>query len=411
MRARPAIAWRASAAGLAFALAGTLAHVAAPAASAEIRLANAVTWTVDHAARTITATVRLQLGSACTPAQAKRAAAMGPAAANRCKVGPEIAKAVKDNIESIWSADYVYYCYTLKVVADVTTTDAIQGPRAASDAAPDGRVHVSIDQSPAGIRSSVRWVQETGAAWNSRYSRDAPQPTNGDPDGSSIWQYPPSPGDDGLYAHEAGHVMGLNDAYEDVRGADGRLRSRTRADAPSDLMADQAITYLDQATINLLVMRAGIGWTSLECDQTADRAVPGGTQTGTKCHGLMGEWILDIDAETGPRVTQQFNVDIGEVSGTYTGTEMLSGRGTFTYTSHSVYVGPGTKAEGWGESSGYATISVRPDASVLMTLQEAENRTRGKTTAGGQTFSVPWQDAPLVVWTFEWQPTTCKDGG
>ena len=108
--------------------------------------ANAVTWAVDDTAKTITATIRLQLVSACDAAAIERATLQGAAALARCNVTPEIVSAIKANIENAWNQNYKVICYRLIVKVDVTVSDEKIGAKAAGAKATAGRLTIAVDQ-------------------------------------------------------------------------------------------------------------------------------------------------------------------------------------------------------------------------------------------------------------------------
>jgi hypothetical protein len=386
---------------LAVAIAAAAILVQPAPASAASRAVEAVTWNVDHARKTITATVRLRIGSACTRGQMARATTQGPAAAKRCKVGPEIAKAIKDNVDAVWNTGHTFGCYKLKIETDIEVVDELVGAVAGSDKTPDNRAYVAIDQSPAGVRSMVSAHGWEDARWDGNTARDAVYPSNGSA-APSTWKYPQT-WERSLYAHEVGHVIGLSDHYEEYRGEDGELYSRTRAGAATDVMSNVEVTNVDRKTVMRLVERAGISMYNLKCDYTVDQDVPGGRMTGTKCGGIAGDWRIHMEAKQGPvSVTQDWVVNI---------TSEADASGTFTYESYTHTKVPQSESESWGKSSGSATVTLVGTGRVKMELQETENKTRGRGTAGGRTFTVPWSDAPLVPWDFTWQPTVCPAGG
>ena len=228
------------------------------------------------------------------------------------------------------------------------------------------------------------------------HAYDARYPANGS-DKPSTWKYPPT-WERSLYAHEVGHVIGLSDHYEDYVGDDGETYSRPRPTAPADVMSDVEVTNVDPSTVIRLLERAGFGIYGLKCDFTVDREVPGGRMTGTKCGGIVGDWIIDTDIKSGGMtLTQHWLVKFtNEVDD-----------GTFTYASHMLMKVPQSESEAWGESSGTAHVELFGDGSADMRLQETKDRTRGRGTAAGKTTTVPWTDAPLVTWEFKWKPTVC----
>lgn len=364
-------------------------------ATAESRAVTAVTWNVDHATKTITATVRIRIASACTRGQMARATTQGPAAAKRCKVGPEIAKAIKDDVDRVWNQGLTYVCYKLKVVTDIQVSDELTGARAGSEAAPDDRAYVAIDQSPADVRSMVSVHAYNDAQWNGDTPHDALSPANGG-DKPSVWKYPPT-WERSLYAHEVGHILGMSDHYEDFRGEDGKTYSRPRQGAATDVMSSVTVDNVAESTLHRLVARAGVDSLSFKCDWKVDLPAPGGTVTGTKCGGIEGDWVVRTDLAQGPTKVQQ----------TWTFTADATGGGPFTYEDHSTTEVPQSKSESWGKSAGDGTVTIYVDGSASMELAETTHRSRGKGTAGGRTITVPEDDVPLVTWTLEWKPTVC----
>lgn len=383
---------------VALALIGVL--LTASAVSAAPVVARAVAWTVDDNAKTITATVRLRLGSACTRGQMVRAVAQGPAAAARCKVGPEVAQAIRDNVDAVWNQGLTYLCYRFKVVMDIETSSDLAGAVDGSAATPPDRHFIAIDQSPAHIRSFVSAGRAAGGTWDGVSPGDAMVPFNGS-DGPSTWAYPPT-WEDSLYAHEVGHVIGLSDQYDVVNGADGQPHGVPKEGAPDDVMANVTKTSVDATTLDRLLGRAGIDPLELKCDHVIDQATPGGRITGQKCNGYGGDWVIDATANSGgATVTQKWTVKIPE--GAY--------EGTFTYADHGVTIVSGTHAESWGTSDGNASIELDLDGSVKMHLDELHHSGHGWATAGGRRIEMPEAPEPLVKLDFTWKPVACAAGG
>jgi hypothetical protein len=360
----------------------------------------AVDWAVDHDAKTITVTVRLQLGSACTRGAMARATTQGPAAVARCRVTPEVVQAIKDDVDRVWNNGLKYFCYTFKVVMDITVVDGLAGAVAGSKAAPADRHFIAIDQSAADVRSSVTSYGPAGGTWDGTAAGDRISPYNDVPGYVSTWKYPAT-WEQSLYAHEVGHVIGLSDAYVDVKDANGKtIGSQIRDGAPDDVMSDVTVTNVDTSTLNRLVRRAGINPFTLKCDWTVDRVVPGGKITGTKCGGVEGDWVIKADITSGPAHIKQ----------TWTVTILLTrDQDTFVYEDSSLTQVPYSKTTTKGESSGNADLSldVSGGTSASMALTELKHTSSGTTTAAGRTLRVPTSDVPLVNYEFTWLPTVC----
>lgn len=358
-------------------------------------MTNSVTWVIDHAAKTITATVRIQLGSACTRGQMARATLQGPAAAARCKVTPEIAKAIKDNVDAVWNDNRKVRCYSLKVITDIQIVETLEGPVAQSAATPADRAYVAIDQSPEGIRS---FVSSYGTEnWDSSSPADRMVAANGGA-APSVWKYPQT-WESSLYAHEVGHILGMSDHYEDyIDPIDNKLHGRPRAGAPRDVMSDVETTTTDWSTLERLAARAGFGDYELKCDYTVDREVPGGRIRGTKCGGIEGDWVLTTNITQGiAHVEQTFTTTVRADRAVDTFTYTDTGR---TETAYSVSTYSAT-------AEGTAELSFLPNSGVRFVLTETKHRSRGSATVAGKTVTVPEADVPLVVWDWEWRLTTC----
>jgi hypothetical protein len=352
--------------------------------------AAAVSWKSDDTAKIITADVRITITPACTPGQL--AAARAPAAAARCHVTDEIARAIKDNIEKVWNG-HQYYCYDVVVKVDVKVVDSLNPPD------PTDRVLVRIDQSPVYLRNFVSASENSGATWDGNSPNDQLTPQNNGA-GSSLWRYPavrPGINSPNLYAHEAGHVMGVHDTYEDYTGSDGKLHSRPRSGAAVDVMNSTAAGNVDQATINRLAERAGIKKTDLKCNYQIDHPSLGGRITGRKCDAPGGTWIAkgtyDVANSKGNQ-TWTIRMDAATATGTMTG--------TFTYTDNQVSTpGGGVTVYTKGKASGVVELTVDDQLKAHMHLRETEHTYTATTNKGGKGTAV---GAPLAATDLVWDP-------
>jgi hypothetical protein len=179
--------------------------------AAAASLANGVTWSIDHTAKTITADVRITLVPTCATPQFQPAK-FGEARASWCNVTDEIANQIKSSIERIWNG-HKYYCYDIIVHVDIKIDQSPTGPD------PANRVKVRIDQTPGAVETNTK-AGNSSKTWDSNSPSDALRPANNGT-ASSTWAYPPLGGRANAYAHETGHILGLHDGYEEYIDANG----------------------------------------------------------------------------------------------------------------------------------------------------------------------------------------------
>jgi hypothetical protein len=190
---------------------------------------------IDHAAKTITFEVKLFLYPAC---------AYPP----NCPVTQKIVEDISSNINDAWNNGLKFKCYTIVIDLRITRGDSRDGLV--------DEVGARIDVSPAPIQSQVSTVD--GGPWDASGPSDRSLPTN---DGQTIWGSPPMSAN--TYAHEFGHVLGLDDGYTEVNGD-----AVDRPGAPLDLMNSgmHESNAISQETIDRLIGRAGITESDLHCD-------------------------------------------------------------------------------------------------------------------------------------------------
>lgn len=317
--------------------------------------ANAVTWTVDHTAKTITAEIRLTLV---------------PAIGGAYVLGQEVADRIKKQIESVWNG-YRYYCYDLIVTVDVV----IDNTGGVKTSAPSDRLVVTINMTATPIRNEVFALRTLGGPvypWDSNAPEAATVPYNvfGTRDPGSIWGgFDPEGGN--LYAHEAGHLLGLHDTYEDVNDpATGQWTGRTRLlpGAPADLMSGNG-RGIHQSTIDRAVERAGITKESLQCNYRIDHPQPGGSIYGLKCDAPAGTWLADGTYSIAGADGQQtwiIEITAGLPTGTMTG--------TYTYTDEQVMTPvAGVEVRMRGTATGVVELTFDDQLFAHMHLRETEH--------------------------------------
>ena len=211
-----------------------LAALLAPPSPADAA-GDAVEWVVDDAARTITATVHMDVFIAPTDqvTDAVRGLAVRRAA-----------QGIKAQAEAVWSKR-AFACYTFILDVDI----AVVADRSKVGAS---RVGVRLDAgvAPALQGGSKAAAGGTTATDGDQYLSDAPKdridPATG-PVGSTTW---PLVDVRGVWSHEMGHVLGLQDNYVEADN------SQVRPGAARDLMFSQGFGP-DATTIARLIRRSG----------------------------------------------------------------------------------------------------------------------------------------------------------
>lgn len=281
----------------------------------------AITWTVDHEAKTISVMVRIEIYSGCSGDPVGTDAEQ----ASACNLprsmlgGPTqfLADKIKRGVERIWNKPYRYFCYELKFEIDVklgTDRESLSADR----------IGVRIDPSPAGIRSYVHTVAHD-ANWQSEDPADRIQPENGG--WETTWAESASAN---TFAHEYGHLVGLHDAYRDVPSefVPGEITSEPLPGAPIDLMSSDRGT-ISQETINKVVRR-----NFPEMRDTSGNPV---TEDDIKCD-YQGAW-------TGSRMTGTIRY-CGKTENPYWGMDLTAANGDRAFVSYLIPPGSETPVQG-----------------------------------------------------------------
>ncbi len=250
---------------VAAAVAITTLFVSAPsftaaAPSPAVDAVDAVKWTVDKPTKTITVEVHLAF---FTNAKIPD---------GRADTVSERIAFIKKAIMAAWDGRK-FKCYTVRVKLVVRQVDN-------GDDVRDDEVPIELDAAiyPIGTALTERVAETANAIRRSYVSRgsgtdeylsedpsSAVHPVTGPQAHPSSWHMFES---GTTYAHEFGHILGLNDSYVDVKGKDGKVKSVNRPGAVDDMMSTGY--GIDATTITRMIRRAGIDDKQLPCPMTWD---------------------------------------------------------------------------------------------------------------------------------------------
>jgi len=339
-------------------------------ADAAFTPSGAITFSVDHSAKTITATVALAFYRAGCAAGTS---CYGQAASGAVGAA-EVARIVQ-SIEKMWNAGLKVKCYqfVVKVV-----------PRSVGNQAEAGRseIDIGLDYGPIPTNGPVAFVrgEVTGNQQKQNIVGNTPDDRINavhDPGAPTTW---PASTYEQVYAHEFGHIMGLDDNY---------LPSNPKLLAPGaseDLMFRKQGVVTDEMVKRVVDRSGQVNLKDLKCGWTIlSTSGDGYHLTGTKCDDLDGEWsIHGVLDSSGVHSESNYTITIGAGSL----------RGTFkenAVTSVSTAVAT-TKA------NGTASVALQPDGTVKMTF----DATTASGTANGQAVS----GIPFPAQQFTWRPLT-----
>lgn len=320
----------------------------------------AVTIKVDDDAKTITATVNLAFyNRSCSPGQS-------------CDVPAADITRIVNAIMTMWNNGSKVKCYEFKVVVKA---------RAVASQSEAGRTEVDIglDYGPVSVRAFVKG-QHAGSAPPDHLSNSPDQRVEAahDPAAPTTW---PSQTYDQTYAHEFGHILGLDDNYDTSRigfplpGASDDLMFRKQGEVTGEM-------------VTRVVERSGqVDVKKLKCGWTFNGDTPFGMVRGLKCDGLGGDWTVQGDETIGiSENTTLWNVTIDEktLAGTYR-LERIQDTSATGVTSVSV-----------ANQTGNARVVVQGDGSVLMTLDKAQLTLTTTNPFGTKTIKLPGEGRTLL---------------
>ncbi len=256
--------------------------------------ATAVTWAVDHKAKTITVTANLAF-FVVPPAQSTYQQERFQATVERAKAA----------IEAAWNG-HAFKCYALIVVVNVR---AVSG----QDDTHDNEVPVKLDLGVYPSKDSAKVDRSRSHVTTTKggddYLSDSAQftPLTGpDVKRPSDWSFEAP---DGVFAHEFGHILGLSDNY--VEGT-----WELKPGAADDLMNTSGDPVSD-ATITKAVRRSGqIDEKAIKCPlridlSTATIGLPGFAGGTVGLHGCAPDYDPDsTDTARPAQVTFHGTIDV-----------------------------------------------------------------------------------------------------
>jgi hypothetical protein len=243
----------------------------------------AVTWTVDHAAKTITVTANLAFFVVPPPQSSFQQ--------QRFQATVERAKAA---IESAWNG-HSFKCYSLIVKVNAR---AASGPNGAHDNEVPIKFDVGVypsEKAPLKVDRSRSYVSTSTGADD--YLSDSLQffPNTGADAVASAWSFEAPAG---VYAHEFGHILGLSDNY--VEGT-----WELKPGAADDIMNTSGAPVSD-ASITKVVRRSGeVDESSIKCPLRIDLAtatigLPGFAGGTIGLHGCAPDYDPESTDTTRP---------------------------------------------------------------------------------------------------------------
>ena len=256
-------------------------------------LPSAVTVDVDDVNHVITITGRITLYPRCSAAQRVASMLSGGSSALACGVAESVRSQIQQQIESVWNQNKMYDCYKVVIKADVTVDNQADP----STESPD-RVMVGVNQNATSFTSHIHGAPyPSGHKFEGNGAEDRFTPKNA-ADEPSTFSYPPvdSGNTVNVYAHEFGHIMGLDDSYVIGEDSDGNKVKDLRPGMEQDLMFASMYSNIEQSTIDRLVERSGkLSHATTKCDYKIDQMVDWYHFTSVKCATPVGDWVLTLD--------------------------------------------------------------------------------------------------------------------
>lgn len=322
---------------------------------------SAVTIKADHDTKKINVDVKLAFYNRSCSAFAS------------CEVPAADVSRIVKAIESMWNNGSKVRCYTVVVEVEARAVGS-------QSEAGQTEVDVGLDYGPVPVRAFVHGEVQ-GAAEPDPLSNSEDQRIVAvhNPDAPTTW---PSNTYDQTYAHEMGHILGLDDNYDKTRSG------FPVAGASDDLMFRKQGTVTNEMVTRVVERSGQVKLEDLKCGLVTESKVPPIDWYGERCEDTDSEWLIRGEtASAGFNETWMYRAVINapNLSGIYK-YEALGSIASGTLTKN-------------GE--GVASIAKLPDGSVVLTLG-ATNVT-GTITASGTTQTVT---LPVPATAFTWKPAT-----
>lgn len=325
---------------------------------------SAVSFKVDDTAKTITATVNLAFyNRSCV-------------AGSSCAADPAVVARIVQSIEHMWNTGQKVRCYTfgVKVVARSVGSQSEAG---------QNEVDVGLDASPEVVRGyvaitsgSVHGGGVSNPLGNTSADRIDPAHNTDEP---TTW---PESTYEQVYAHEFGHILGLEDNYD-------KANPKLLVNGASEDLMFRKQGVVTQEMVKRVIDRSGqVDPKKLLCGWSISGSSPDGyTIKGLKCDDTDGEWTLTgvIAGPPHSEMTNTVTIAKGSLQGTFKSNSITETSGIVATV----------------KANGSASIAMQPDGSVIVTL----DATTATGVAGGQEVT----GLPFPALQFTWLPTTGQE--
>lgn len=333
---------------------------------------SAVSWAVDPAAKTISVTV--SLGVFVTPP---------PENDFQRRVVNDALARIKTSIERLWNGRQ-FKCYALKVKVNVRAATGRQ------DIQPN-EVAVELDRAiypvgePVELRVGPgRSITKLTADEGETYLSDDPhlEPVAGATDHPSRWSLLAT---DGTFAHEFGHVLGLDDNYVDGQ-------QTPRQGAAKDMMFHQHLPLSDETIVKAIRRSGQVDESKIKCPLKLDMAkttfgLPGFASVDFEVHGCAPDYT--------PASTDASRPAGAHFQGTLTGNGeyifLGGGGGTVTFDTVWTQQQPAIEI---ALNGGALVQAVAATGSGPTSISSATLQTSGGTVALGESFVIIPFDGP-----------------
>ncbi len=324
-------------------------------------LPSAVTFKVDDAKKTINVTVKLAFYNRTCGAGAS------------CEVPAGDVSRIVKAIEDMWNNGSKVKCYTFVVKVDARVVGS-------QSEAGQAEVDVGLDYGPVPVRAFVHGVLH-GVAASDPLSNSPDQRVEAahDPASPTTW---PSKTYDQTYAHEFGHILGLDDNYDKAKSG------FPVKGASDDLMFRKQGTVTDEMVKRVVERSGEVKLADLKCGLVTESHVDPIEWYGDKCDDVDGEWLVRGQTASGGLIETWIYDAI---------VDPKTFQETYKYEALGSIPGGTFRKNG----SGRASTAAQPDGSVVLKLDGTV--VTGTITAAGTTQTV---SLPVPAAEFTWKRAT-----